>query len=251
MKINKRQSEIVQIVDERLKVSVSDLSKSLGVSEVTIRKDLEALNKYGILIRQHGYALKKNTASITNRLSINYEIKRRIAKKAASLVKANETVLIGGGSTCVLVAEEIINSNPSATIITNSIYVVDHISKLGKNKVILLGGEYQEDAKVLVGPLVRNSCKQFYVDKMFIGTDGFVKDVGFMGSDSLRTEAIKNMSESAKNIIIVTDSSKFNRMGLLVQFQLSDVSMIITDTKLANEYQDYFKKYRIPLTLVS
>lgn len=59
MKINKRQSEIVQLVDERLKVSVSELSEILGVSEVTIRKDLEALNMYGILIRQHGYALKE------------------------------------------------------------------------------------------------------------------------------------------------------------------------------------------------
>ena len=251
MKLNKRQSEIVQLVDEKLKISVSELSEILGVSEVTIRKDLEALNMYGILIRQHGYALKKNTASITNRLSINYEIKRRIAKKAASLVKPNETVLLGGGSTCVLVAEEIINSHPSVTIITNSIYVVDHISKLGSNKVILLGGEYQSDAKVLVGPLVRNSCKQFYVDKMFIGTDGFVKDVGFMGSDSLRTEAVKNMSESAKNIIIVTDSSKFNRMGLLVQFQVNDAALIVTDSNLPQEYQDYFKRYRIPVMMVN
>lgn len=250
MKINQRQSDIVQIVNEKVKVSVNELSDLLGVSEVTIRKDLEALDSYGILVRQHGFALKKNTASITNRLSINYDTKRIIAKKAASLVKPNETVLLGGGSTCVLVAEEIINTNPSATIITNSIYVVEHLAKIGCNKVVLLGGEYQPDAKVLVGPLVRNSCKQFYVDKMFIGTDGFVKGVGFMGSDSLRTEAIKNMAESAKNIIIVTDSSKFNHMGLLVQFQLNEVGLIITDNGLTEEYQDYFARYRVPIMMV-
>lgn len=85
---------------------------------------------------------------------------------------------------------------------------------------------------------------------MFIGTDGFVKNVGFMGSDSLRTEAIKNMGESAKNIIIVTDSSKFNKMGLLVQFQVNDVDLIVTDSNLPEECQDYFKKYRIPVMMV-
>ena len=250
MKINKRQAKIVEIVDIEKKISVKDLSTRLEVSEVTIRKDLDVLNDYGVLIRHHGYALKKNTADIVNRLSINYEIKRKVAVKAASLIDMNESVLIGSGSTCALLAEEIAKTKPGVTIITHSIYIAEHASKLGNNHIILLGGELQKDAQVLVGPLVRSSARQFFVDKIFIGTDGFVKNAGFMGSDSLRTDAIRNMAESARKIIIITDSSKFDKRGLLVQFPVNQVSELVTDSNLSKEYIDYFDLYKLKLDLV-
>ncbi len=250
MKINKRQSKIVEYVDSRRSVSVKELSQSLNVSEVTIRKDLDLLSDYGILIRKHGIALKKNTADITNRLSINYDKKCKIAKKAATLVDVNETILVGSGSTCALLAEEIVKNKPGVTIITHSIYIAEHASKLGNNKIILLGGEYQNDAQVLVGPLVRSSVKQFFVDKIFLGTDGFIKNVGFMGSDFSRTEAIKNMAESARRIIILTDSSKFNKRGLLVQFSQNQVNEIITDSEISREYRDFFESYGMKLEIV-
>lgn len=251
MKINKRQSEIVELVNKNNEMSVKDLSLMLKVSEVTIRKDLDLLNEYGILIRQHGYAMKKNTADITNRLSINYNKKCKIAKKAAELIGPNETILIGSGSTCALLAEEIVKNKPGVTIITHSIYIADHASKLGKNKIILLGGEFQKDAQVLVGPLVRTSVRQFFVDKIFIGTDGFVENVGFMGSDFSRTEAVKNMAESAKNIIIVSDSSKFNKRGLLVQFTQKQVNKIVTDSDLDERYKKFFASFGLEVIYVN
>ena len=250
MKINKRQSEIVEMVDSEKQVTVKELSEKLGVSEVTIRKDLDTLSEYGILIRHHGYALKKNTADIVNRLSINYDSKCKIARKANALIGFNETILIGSGSTCALLAEEIVRTKPNVTIITHSIYIAEHASRLGNNKIILLGGEYQRDAQVMVGPLVRSSVRQYYVDKIFLGTDGFVKNVGFMGSDVLRTEAVKNMAESARHIIIITDSTKFSKRGLLVQFSQKEPTRIITDKKLQEDYIEFFKSLGVPVTLV-
>ena len=250
MKINKRQSEIVEMVDSEKQVTVKELSEKLGVSEVTIRKDLDTLSEYGILIRHHGYALKKNTADIVNRLSINYDSKCKIARKANALIGFNETILIGSGSTCALLAEEIVRTKPNVTIITHSIYIAEHASRLGNNKIILLGGEYQRDAQVMVGPLVRSSVRQYYVDKIFLGTDGFVKNVGFMGSDVLRTEAVKNMAESARHIIIITDSTKFSKRGLLVQFSQKEPTRIITDKKLSEDYIEFFNSLGVPVTLV-
>lgn len=250
MKINARESEIVQLVDQERKILVKDLAERLNVSEVTIRKDLDKLENCGIIIRRHGYALKKNTADITNRLSINYETKCRIAKKACSLIDDNETVIIGSGSTCALLAEEIAKTKPGITIITNSIYIVDHVSKLGNNKVILLGGEYQKDAQVMIGPLVRSCVKQYFVNKIFLGTDGFMKNVGFMGSNTLRTEAITTMAESASNIIILTDSSKFNKRGLLVQFRESQIYEIITDKGISDDLKGFFVNHGIKLITV-
>lgn len=249
--MSKRHSKIIEMVDQDLKVPVTTLSKALDVSEVTIRKDLDLLEQSGILIREHGYALKKNTVDVNNRLSINYDIKCKIAKKAASEVGLNETIIIGTGSTCALLAEELARTKPNVTIITHSIYIVEHVSRLGNNRVILLGGEHQKEAGVLVGPLVRTSVKQFFVDKIFLGTDGFIKNVGFMGSDISRTEAVKSMAESARKIIILSDSSKFDRRGLIVQFTQHDVYKIITDTKIDDNYRDFFKnKTNIILELV-
>lgn len=248
--MNKRQSAIVNIVNTNNKVSVNKLAEELNVSEVTIRKDLNLLSNYGVIIRQHGYAMKKNSVDVRNRLSVNYDIKTKIAKKAAELIDFNETVLIGSGSTCALLAEEIARTKPNVTIITHSIYIVEHASKLGNNKIILLGGEYQNDSQVMVGPLVRLNVKQYFVDKIFIGTDGFVKNIGFMGSDSLRTEAIKNMAESARKIIMLTDSSKFNKMGILVQFSQNSISKLITDKYISNEYFNFFKEKGINLEIV-
>ena len=105
--MNKRQSQIVTLVNQKDRISVTELAHELDVSEVTIRKDLTTLANYGILIRNHGYALKKNSVDIKNRLSINYEEKSRIAKRAAELIGYNETIFLGSGSTCALLAEEI------------------------------------------------------------------------------------------------------------------------------------------------
>ncbi len=248
--MNKRQSTIVNLVNSTNKISVTTLANKLNVSEVTIRKDLNLLSNYGIIIREHGYALKKNSVDIRNRLSVNYDIKTKIAKKAAKLIDFNETIIIGSGSTCALLAEEIARTKPGVTIITHSIYIVEHASKLGNNKIILLGGEYQNDSQVMVGPLVRLNAKQYFVDKIFLGTDGFVKNIGFMGSDSLRTEAIKNMAESARNIIMLTDSSKFNKMGILVQFTQNSISRLITDSQISKEYSDFFNSKGIHLDII-
>ncbi len=250
MKINKRQAEIVQIVDKEGKVLVSDLSKRLDISEVTIRKDLNLLSSLGILMREHGYAIKKNTSSIVNRLSIKYETKYAIAKKVASMIDLHETVLIGSGSTCALLAEEIARTRPEVTIITHSLYIAEHASKIGNNRIILLGGEYQKDAQVMVGSLVRNSVKNFYVEKIFLGTDGYVKNVGFMGSDTNRTDAIKAMVESARKVYILTDSSKFNKRGVLVQLLEHQVDYIITDKGIPADYKEYLEKTGIKTIIV-
>ena len=250
MKINSRQSKIVELVEKEKTISVNDLAEKFKVSEVTIRKDLDVLNDYGVLIRHHGYATSKNSDDIINRLAINYDLKRKIAIRAASFVKPNETVLIGSGSTCALLAEEIVKTKPNVTIITHSVYIASHVSKLTNSKIILLGGEYQANAQVMVGFLVRSCVRQFYCDKIFLGTDGFVKDVGFMGSNPERTEAIKAMAESARNIIVVTDSSKFNRRGLLVQFSQSQASAIVTDSNLKDEYKELFAAFNIKVFTV-
>lgn len=102
-----RSDEIIRIVSDYKKIEVNQLSQLLNVSNVTIRKDLDKLEEKGIINRQHGFALINNTDDINFRLAKNYDLKRKIAVKAAENILDGDTVMIESGSTCALLAEEL------------------------------------------------------------------------------------------------------------------------------------------------
>lgn len=229
-----RQTKILEMVNRKRKVEVTRLSEVMGVSQVTIRKDLDVLESMNLLTREHGYAVIRNMSDIGNRLAVCYDIKYKLANAAAELVDDGETVMIESGSSCALLAECLAKTKKDITIITNSAFIARFIRLVGGgvSKIVLLGGEYQKEAEVMVGPLVKNCVKEFYVDKLFMGTDGFIPGVGFTCGDMMRAEAMKSMAESARQKIILTDSSKFEEHGVVLQSRLEDVDMIYTDANI-------------------
>lgn len=233
--MTERHTKILDIVSEEKKVEVNRLSEILGVSQVTIRKDLDLLEERALLSREHGYAVMKNADDINNRMAVRYETKLKIAGEAAKCVGNGETIMIESGSSCALLAEQLAAEKKDVTIITNSAFIASYIREASVGRVILLGGVYQKESQVMVGPLVRQCAKEFYVDKLFVGTDGFVPEIGFTGGDMLRTEAMKSMAQSAKKVIVVTDSSKFSKQGVVVQFKLSEVYSVYTDSGISKE----------------
>ena len=233
--MTERHTKILDIVSEEKKVEVNRLSEMLGVSQVTIRKDLDVLEERGLLSREHGYAVMKNVDDINNRMAVRYDTKLKIAKEAAKSVVNGETIMIESGSSCALLAEQLAADKKDVTIITNSAFIATYIREVSVGRVILLGGEYQKESQVMVGPLVRQCAGEFFVDKLFVGTDGFLPEIGFTGGDMMRTEAMKSMAQSAKKVIVVTDSSKFSRQGVVVQFKLSEVHSVYTDNGIPSE----------------
>ena len=125
-----RESQILELLSQCGRMEVSVLAQRLGVSQVTVRKDLDALEERGILRREHGFAVSGSGDDVNNRLAIHYEEKRRIARRAARLVSPGETVMIESGSCCALLAEEIAHNKPGATIITNSAFIASYISRV-------------------------------------------------------------------------------------------------------------------------
>lgn len=123
---------------------MTDLAEALNVSEVTIRKDLTALEQKGLLHREHGYAVMSASNEALHQLSFNYERKRRIAVHAAESVKNGETVMLTSGACCTLLAEELAIQKNDVTIITNSAFLAAFIRKYPKTHVILLGGDLPE-----------------------------------------------------------------------------------------------------------
>lgn len=233
-----RHSKILEIVNEYQKIEVSKISELIGVSQVTVRKDLDMLSERGLLRREHGYAVINSSDDINKRLAVNYAVKKRIAQNAAELVADGETVMIESGSSCVLLAEELALTKKDITIITNSAYIADYIRDMAGVKVMLLGGEYQKESQVMIGPLTRICAKTFFVDKLFIGIDGFSINSGFTSGDMMRSEAVKAMAESANQVIVLTDSSKFTKQGLVLQFQMNEVAAIYTDSGIPQKMKD-------------
>lgn len=240
-----REEEIISIVSKQKKIEVNELSRLLDVSKVTIRKDLDKLESRGILHRQHGFAVLNNQDDINYRLAQNYDQKRKIALKAAELVHDGEVVMIESGSTCTLLAEELAFHKEEVTIITNSCFIASYIRKAETVKVILLGGEYQKESQVNVGPLVKKVISEFFVDKLFIGIDGFDPKRGFTGSDITRSDTAHTLATSANQTIILTDSSKFAKKGTVTEFSFNEIAQIFTDDALPQEAADFLTQHNI------
>ena len=243
--MNKRQAQILDLLTQNKKLKVTELSDVLNVSQVTIRKDLSALEDSGIIVREHGYAKLNESDDINNRLAYHYDIKQKIAEKAVESIEDGETVMIESGSCCALVALEIAKTKKDVTLITNSAFISDYIRKIGNVRIILLGGEYQEESQVMVGPITRKCAEGFFVDKLFVGTDGFTKETGFTGNDYMRSEAVKDMAKQASNVIVVTDSVKFQQKGVVSLLDTKKVSYVYTDSNIPKDAEEYLVENNI------
>lgn len=244
-KMELRHTKILELLTEKNKVDVTELSQNLGVSQVTIRKDLDMLEKKGLIVREHGFATLNGQDDMNNRLAYHYDIKQQLAKSACQMIEDGETIMIESGSCCALLAQEIASTKKDVTIITNSSFIADYIRQYSQAKLILLGGEYQKEAQVVVGPMTRRCVEAFFVDKFFIGTDGFSKNTGFTGNDYMRSETVRDMARQAAHVIVVTESSKFQQVGLVNLLPTQDVYCVVTDGMIPQESEEYLQSQNV------
>lgn len=237
--MNKRHGQILELLTKNQRMEVTKLSELLNVSQVTIRKDLAMLESSGIVIREHGYATLNDCDDINIRLAYRYETKQHIAKKAVETIKNGETVMIESGSCLALVALEIAKTKKDVTLITNSAFIAEYIRKLKTVKIILLGGDYQSESQVMVGPITRKCAEAFFVDKLFIGTDGFTKETGFTGNDYMRSEAVRDMAKQAAKVIVVTDAIKFKQKGVVSLIDIDKIDSVYTDQGIPDDIEEY------------
>ncbi|MBQ7888319.1 MAG: DeoR/GlpR transcriptional regulator [Erysipelotrichaceae bacterium] len=245
--MQERHIRILELLTENKKLEVTELSKLLNVSQVTVRKDLDALVLQGLVKREHGFATLFSSDDINSRLVYHFERKQHIAKKALELIHDGETIMIESGSCCALLAKEILENRKDVTIITNSAFIAEYIRKYPHGNIILLGGQYQKEAQVMVGPLVKTCVQNFFVDKLFIGTDGFTEPSGFTGNDFLRAEAVRDMANQANHILVVTESNKFSHRGLVSLMPTKNIYAVITDGQLPEHYELYLTEQNIQI----
>ena len=231
----KRDAQILEIVTAEKRVEVASIAERLGVSTVTMRKDLDALQAKGLVIREHGFAILANPNDVSGRLAYHYEEKLLIARRAAEFVPDGSTIMIESGSCCALLARELADTKEGVTIITNSAFVCNYVRDSARVSCTLLGGSYQRDSQVMVGPLVRTCAQEFYVDRLFIGADGWIEGVGFTNADQMRADAVRSMAESATEVVVLTESQKFDHRGAVPMRLPGKTVSVVTDTHLEDE----------------
>lgn len=230
--MSKRADQILEILTNETKIEVSLLAEKLGVSQVTVRKDLDDLENMGIVTREHGYALLRSMDDLNSRIAYHYEEKKRIAKKAAEQISNGDTLMIESGSCCALLADALAENKKNLTIITNSAYIANYIRGKSNFQIILLGGIYQEDAQVMIGPMVRQCADNFCVDRFFIGTDGYSARTGFTNRDQMRAQAVRDMAHQVEQVIVLTESDKFSRHGIVPLNLQGLIKQVITDNQI-------------------
>lgn len=246
--MNSRQQTILQQVIDKGRMSVAELAKLTGVSEVTIRQDLNLLEKQSYLRRTHGFAVPLDSEDVETRMMNNFALKRELADFAASLVRPGETVFIENGSSNALLARALA-TQPDITIITVSSYIA-HLLKETPGEVILLGGIYQKKSESMVGPLTRQYIQQVHFSKAFIGIDGWQPETGFTGRDMMRADIVNAVLEKGSEAIVLTDSSKFGAIHPYPLGPMNQFNRVITDDNLSTEKQLQLEQSGLTVNIV-
>lgn len=232
-----RRDQILKLIADKGKVYVHELSEMFGVSVVTIRNDLDLLEKKNLLLRARGGAMKiEGQVSLDFNLSekqrMYYCEKARVGKKASELIKDSETIILDSGTTTSEISKNL-NSLKDLTVVTNAINIVNALAKHPEINVIIPGGYLRKNSLSLVGPLAEKNFKQLYVDKAFIGVDGLDINIGAFTPNIEEASLNQIMLEVAREVILVADSSKINRKSLSLICPISKIDTIVTDSGIS------------------
>lgn len=235
-----RHRRIEGILRERRVVRVSTLSEQIGVSEVTIRRDLEALERRGILERTHGGAVMtqrmRAEPAYVEAISSNPEAKRRIAQAAADLVDAGDTLYLNGGTTTLQVFRHL--RAPGLKVITNHVGIAVESAEHDFD-LLLVGGHYRAPSNSVVGPFATEALRRTHATRAYVGVEGVSVTSGLTSPVAAEAEIARVMIEQARGrVVIVADHSKIGTVADFVIAPLEAADTLVVDDAVDEEYRD-------------
>ncbi|WP_080875922.1 DeoR/GlpR family DNA-binding transcription regulator [Oceanobacillus timonensis] len=233
MFVAERQQKIVELVNKRKSIRVTELSQVFSVTEETIRRDLEKLEKQKKLSRSHGGAISTNTSEqlevpYFEREITNVNEKKEIAIEAVKQVEEGDQLILDASTTAWYMAKSL--PDISLTVLTNSIKVAMELSTKKQITVVSTGGTLMPKSLSYVGPLAETSLDNYHVKKAFISCKGLHIDRGISESNEQQARIKKKMIESADKVYIMIDHSKFGIQAFSSIGGLEIIDHIITDT---------------------
>ncbi len=229
-----RKRKISEFVKENKKASVAELSELFGVSESTIRRDLEVLDEQGVIQRAHGGAVVVEQAApeppIIQRIAENEEEKRRIGRAAAELVRDGETVFLGSGTTTLEVARNLVERD-NLTVITNALNIANFFAGKLNITVIVVGGLLRHSELSLIGHITEQVLKELRADKVIMGMRAISIEDGLTNDYLPETMTDRAIINFAPEIIVVADHSKFGKVSTAYVAPVERITTLVTDAE--------------------
>ncbi len=256
MNIDDRRSSLVAYLKENGKTAVNDLAEIFNTSGATIRSDLRLLEQEGCVVRRYGSAEAcfpppaiSDDIAMTEKKTLNLDKKVRIARKAVELVNDGDSIILDCGSTTLQMIPEL-EKVMSLTLMTNSLDIVNAMADLdSEHTVIMPGGTFRKKSASFHGRLAENAFSHFSFDKLFIGADGF--DLVHGCTTYIEAYQVSEaMCQSANQVIVVLDSSKFGRRSPNVVVPIEKIDVVVTDTDLSQRDYDALVEKGITVYLV-
>ncbi|GAA0914336.1 DeoR/GlpR family DNA-binding transcription regulator [Nonomuraea longicatena] len=240
MLAQQRQQAILDRVRAEGGVRVADLVRELGVSDMTIRRDLEVLADRGMLAKVHGGATALGPGSTEEpgfvaKSARQQQEKEAIARRAARLVRPGTAVALSAGTTTWALAHHLV-AVAELTVITNSIPVAEvfHRTPRADRTVVLTGG-VRTPSDALVGPVAVAAIRRLHVDTLFLGVHGMSTRAGFTTPNLLESETDRELVTAAGRLVVLADHTKWNTVGISTIADLSEADLVVSDPALPEE----------------
>ena len=245
-----RRQKIMDILKKNKKVYVAKLAQEFGITEETVRRDLEKLENQNLLQRSYGGAVlmeKANEDLSFDQCSITHVAeKRKITEKAHQLIEKGDTIFMDSSSTALMLRPYLENKE-NITIITNSIRLLYDAALNTNLHIISTGGKLKENSFALIGPTALDTIDKFTVDVAIISCKALNKEHGFMESTEEEAMIKKNMLKHARKIILLADHHKFDKIAFTRIGYLEEIDTLITDQRPNQEWCNLLQEKNIQL----
>ena len=252
-KVSERRETITKLVNQQGYASIEQLAELQGVSTQTIRRDILVLSRDNLVTRHHGGAGSAssvlNTSYKVRRISM-LEEKRELGKAAAAMVRPSQSMFISGGSTMEIVAQELARLS-SICVITNNIHAAFHLYSKKEIDLLMPCGRVRHHNGGIVGPAAIDFIGNFQADYMLMGIGAISAEGLLLDYDYDEAMIMKRMMENAREVILVTDGSKFGKSAIAQVGHLSDVSCLVTDRQPSDNIRQSMVEHNISLIIPS
>jgi DeoR/GlpR family transcriptional regulator of sugar metabolism len=235
---SQRQARILDEVQRRGAVRVTELASMLGVSDMTIRRDLDVLSGQGLLDKVHGGATSSSLPSSTDEPGFEAKWGRQqsekeaIARAAADFVQSGMAIGLSAGTTTWTLAQQL-RDQPDLTIVTNSMLVAQAFHRgSGARQTVILTGGVRTPSDALVGPVAVSALHQLHLDLVFLGVHGMSERAGFSTPNLLEADVNRALVAASHRLVVVADHTKWGQVGLSTIASLEEADVLVTDDGL-------------------
>ena len=243
-----RRNHILEKLVEEKKVVVNELSQLYGVSEETIRRDLEKLHNDGLCTKSYGGAIVKENTNLDLPFSVrkksNVSSKQKIAELVARLVNDGDHVMLDASSTAVFIAKAL-KSKERLTVVTKSIEILLEVSDVPEWNVISVGGSLKEGYLALVGSKTIENFATYNVEKTIVSAKAFALEKGFSDSTDDLARPKEMMIKCGKEVIVALDSTKFHAYAFSNFASLNEIDVLVTDKKPEDDVLEILKSHHV------